>query len=199
MIKMNIEDKLINYFLKLAPLSPAEQKAITDSMLVKRYKKDEYILKEGQSNRDTFLVLEGLVRQYKMSDNNDVTINFYSNEQWIISLSDFEESPIAQHNLLCMEDTVVVVGNEARAQGLFKQFPGFEKISRQIMETVFREQQNFMNTFLTDKPEQRYLKLLKSRPDIFQKVPQYHIATYIGVKPESLSRIRKKISSKKDV
>jgi hypothetical protein len=65
------------------------------------------------------------------------------------------------------------------------------------METVFLEQQNFLTTFITDKPEQRYLKLLKSRPDIFQRVPQYDIATYIGVKPESLSRIRKKILQKK--
>jgi hypothetical protein len=53
-----------------------------------------------------------------------------------------------------------------------------------------------MASYITDKPEQRYLKLLESRPDIFQRVPQYDIATYIGVKPESLSRIRKKLLKK---
>ena len=53
-----------------------------------------------------------------------------------------------------------------------------------------------MTNYITDKPEQRYLKLLQSRPDIFQRVPQYDIASYIGVKPESLSRIRKKLVKK---
>ena len=64
------------------------------------------------------------------------------------------------------------------------------------METVFMEYQSFMTNYITDKPEQRYLKLLQSRPDIFQRVPQYDIASYIGVKPESLSRIRKKLVKK---
>jgi hypothetical protein len=53
-----------------------------------------------------------------------------------------------------------------------------------------------MASYSTDTPEQRYLKLMKSRPDLFQKIPQYHIASYIGVKPESLSRIRKRIARK---
>jgi CRP-like cAMP-binding protein len=95
-----------------------------------------------------------------------------------------------------MEDTSVVVGNEQKAQELFKQFPRFETISRQIMESVFIQQQNQMTSYITDKPEQRYLKLLETRPDIFQRAPQYDIATYIGVKPESLSRIRKKLHNK---
>ena len=61
------------------------------------------------------------------------------------------------------------------------------------METLFMEQQEQMTSYITDKPEQRYLTLLETRPDIFQRIPQYDIATYIGVKPESLSRIRKKL------
>ena len=92
-----------------------------------------------------------------------------------------------------MENTTVVIGNDQQANELVKQFPAIESISRQIMETVFMAQQNLMFSYITDKPEQRYLKLLKARPDIFQRVPQYDIATYLGIKPESLSRIRKKL------
>jgi Mn-dependent DtxR family transcriptional regulator len=58
------------------------------------------------------------------------------------------------------------------------------------------EQQHLLSSYITDKPEQRYLKLVETRPDIFERVPQYDIACYIGVKPESLSRIRKKLQNK---
>lgn len=65
------------------------------------------------------------------------------------------------------------------------------------METVFSEQQKMLTSYVTDTPEQRYLSLLKERPDIFQRVPQYQIASYIGVNPESLSRIRKRVFKRK--
>lgn len=99
--------------------------------------------------------------------------------------------------MICIEDTTVVVGNEQKAQELFKKFPRLEQISRMVIEAAFAEQQQLTTSYLTDKPEQRYLNLLKSRPDIFQRVAQYHIATYIGVKPESLSRIRRKLHHKR--
>ncbi|MEZ4949871.1 MAG: hypothetical protein R2784_10850 [Saprospiraceae bacterium] len=93
-----------------------------------------------------------------------------------------------------MEDTTVVEGDEKQAQELFKNFPRFETISRTIMEAAFAEQRDALNSYYTDSPEQRYLKLLNSRPDLFQRIPQYHLASYIGVKPESLSRIRKRLA-----
>lgn len=96
-----------------------------------------------------------------------------------------------------MEDTSLVIGNEQKAQELFKKFPRFETFARVVMEKSFTEQQQLMTSYRTDTPEQRYLKLLKLRPDLFQRVSQYHLASYIGVKPESLSRIRKRITDKK--
>jgi hypothetical protein len=66
------------------------------------------------------------------------------------------------------------------------------------MEAVFLEQKDFFSSFYTDSPKQRYLKLIKSRSDLTQRVPQYQLASYIGIKPESLSRIRKQIASNTD-
>jgi len=192
-----MDNKLINYFLRITNLSVNELNVLTESMVIKEYPKGSFLVKEGQFYTDTYFVLEGCIRQFKIIDGNDITTNFFTEEQWIISNELTEIKSQSDYNLQCIEDSSVVIGNEQKAQEIFKQFPHLEIISRKIMETVFLEQQRFLTTYITDKPEQRYLNLLKSRPDIFQRVPQYDIATYIGVKPESLSRIRKKLHLKK--
>jgi CRP-like cAMP-binding protein len=191
-----MEKKLINYFSKITTLSLDEIKTLTDTMVIKKFKKDTYLLKEGQADKDTYFILEGLVRQYKMLDGEEITTKFFVDEQWIISLTSFVENTVAEDNLVCIEDTTVVIGNEQKAQELFKQYPRFETISRIVMETVFSEKQKEMSFYLTDTPEQRYLRLLKTKPDLIQRVPQYQLASYIGVKPESLSRIRKRMALK---
>ncbi len=191
-----MNEKLINYFSKITSLTPEEVKGLTADMLIKNFKKGRFLVKEGELSEDTYFILEGCVRQFKIVEGNDITLNFFTEEQWIISLENFETKLPSNYNLICVEDTTVVIGNEQKAQALFKQHPRFETVSRQIMEAVFLEQQKVMTSYLTDTAEQRYLKLLESRPDIFQRFPQYDIATYIGVKPETLSRIRKKLQKK---
>ena len=188
-----MKNKFVNYFSKVSPLSEAESKAIEENMCIKVFKKGDFLLKEGQISVDTYFILEGCVREFIVVDGEEKTTNFFTEEQWVISLNNFNSTSHAENNLECVEDTTVSVGNEEQAQKLFKIFPRFETIARAIVEADFVEQKKLLTSYLTDSPEQRYLKLLKSRPDIFQRVPQYQIASYIGVKPESLSRIRKRI------
>lgn len=191
-----MNNKLITYFLKLINLTSDEINGLTESMIIKSYPKGSFLRKGEPLNYNSYFIEKGCVRRYKIVDGNDISLNFFTEEQWIISLENYEEKNTNDDFLICVEDTTVVIGDEKRAQEIFKQFPRLEKVSRQIMETVIAEQHKLLTSYLTNKPEDRYLNLLKSRPDIFQRVPQYHIATYVGVKPESLSRIRKKLQHK---
>ena len=193
-----MHEKFVNYFSKIVALSNEESEAIIESMQTKAFKKGEFLLKEGQISANTYFVLEGCIREYILSDGEEKTTNFLSEEQWAISLNSLTAPSSANHNWVCMEDTTVVVGNEKQAQELFKQFPRFETISRSIMESALAEQKEALTSYYTESAEQRYLKLLNSRPSLLQRIPQYHIASYIGVKPESLSRIRKRIASSYD-
>ncbi len=193
-----MHEKFINYFSKISPLSKEESEAVVENMQTKTFKSGDHLLKEGQISSNTYFVLEGCIREYILSDGEEKTTNFFSEEQWAISLNSLSPSGSANHNWVCIEETIVVVGNEQQARKLFERFPRFETISRTIIEAAFAEQKEALTSYYTDSPEQRYLKLLKSRPQLVQRIPQYQIASYIGVKPESLSRIRKRIASSSD-
>ena len=192
-----MENKLISYFSKMTTLSSEESEAMSGNMLIRQFSKGTLLLKEGQIAVDTYFIMEGCIRQYFMVDGDEKTTDFYTEDQWVISLNSLPPVKPSDYFLICNEDTTVVIGNEKEALELFKKFPRLEAISREVMQRVFTEQHEKMTSFMTDIPENRYLKLLKSKPDLVQRIPQYQLASYIGVKPESLSRIRKRIFVKK--
>ncbi|MEZ4981014.1 MAG: cyclic nucleotide-binding domain-containing protein [Saprospiraceae bacterium] len=84
-----MQNKFVNYFSKISPLSKDEAEAISNSMQTKSFKKGEFLLKEGQISVNTFFILEGCVREYLLSDGEEKTTNFFTEEQWAISLNTF--------------------------------------------------------------------------------------------------------------
>jgi len=89
-----------------------ESESIIRSMQTRALKKGAYLLKEGQISTNTYFVLEGCIREYILSDGEEKTTNFFSEEQWAISLHSSSPNSFATHNWVCLEDTIVVVGNE---------------------------------------------------------------------------------------
>lgn len=191
-----MKNQLVEYFSKISSLSPDEATAIADSAIIKTFEKGTFLLQEGQMTISTFFVFQGLVRQYSLVDSEEKTTAFFTEGQWIISLSSFDTPKPSPHSWVCDEDCVLLVGNDAAAQSLFKVHPRLEFIARKIVENTFAEFQATVTTYLTDTPEQRYVRLMETRPSLIQRIPQYQLASYIGVKPESLSRIRRRLAKK---
>lgn len=191
-----MEQKLLDYFSKILPLTKEEIDGIVATLTIKKYPKGTILLKEGEISTETYFVLEGCVRQYFLIDGDEKTNNFFTEEQWVISMQSMANNTPSKHFLECVNECALVVGNREKEEHLYQQFPKLETVSRKVMEKVFAEQQELSGTYFTDTPEERYLNLISTRPDLLQKVPQYIIASYVGVKPESLSRIRKRLALK---
>jgi CRP-like cAMP-binding protein len=194
--KKPMREKIVQYFSKISPLSEEEAAAIKNSAVIKKYPKGSILVHEGQFSKDTFFVFDGLIRQYNLVDGEEKTTAFFTEQQWVISLNNLEGNKPSAFYWVCEEDSTLMLGNDDSAQKIFNQFPRLESIARKILENTFAEYQQTITTYLTDTPQKRYLRLLESRPDLIQRLPQYQLASYIGVKPESLSRIRKRLTKK---
>jgi CRP-like cAMP-binding protein len=188
-----MNDKLLNFFLKIQSLSKEEIEAIDKTMVTKQFKKGTILLKEGQTSSDAFFVLEGIVRQYCIIDGEEKTTDFFTDAQWVVSLNNINVNSPSTHFVECSSDCLVLMGDSTKGEDLYRKYPKLETIARKLMTNVFIEQQAKLEAFTHNSPLVRYQNLISNRPDLIQKVPQYQIASYIGVTPESLSRIRKRI------
>ena len=102
----------------------------------------------------------------------------------------------SEYYLSCVEDSIITVANPAMEVEIFEKFPKFETLCRVLSEELLVKQQVNFDEFKTHSPEQRYLNLLRDRPDLIQRVPQYQLASYLGITPQSLSRLRARILEK---
>ena len=191
-----MEQKLLSYFSRILPLSQEEIDGIVATLTVKTFPKGTILLKEGDVSMEAYFVLEGCIRQYFLVNGEEKTNNFFTEEQWVISMQSMSSNSPSKHFLECVDECTLVVGNREKEEQLYAKFPKLETVSRKVMEKVFAEQQELSGSYFTDTPEERYLNLMHTRPDLFQRIPQYIIASYVGVKPESLSRIRKRLAQK---
>ncbi|MBL7804590.1 MAG: Crp/Fnr family transcriptional regulator [Saprospiraceae bacterium] len=195
---MKPEEEILRYIAQFTTLSQGEAEDIVKTIKVKAFKKGAFLLKEGQVAKLCYFVLKGCVRQYFLVDGEERTTNFYTEGQPVTPYGGtFRQEP-SKYYLSCLEDTIVTVGSPEQEALFFAKFPRLESVSRLAIEEELGKSQDQLSTFILSSPEERYRQLLATRPDLLERVPQYHLASYLGVKPESLSRIRKRITIKAD-
>lgn len=188
-----MENELINYISKYIKLSEEEEQAIGELITVKHFRKGTILLKEGELAIEGYFVIKGCIRQYYLVDGEEKTTAFYTDEQSVPSVSNPDKVSPSPSYLACVEDTMAAICYPDRAMEMFQKYPRFESVCLLIAEEDLSKAQESLASFVTCTPEERYLNLLKNRPDLVNRVPQYQLASYLGIKPETLSRIRKRI------
>lgn len=188
---------LTEFISRFSILTPEEIKQISELLTVRSYKKGTVLLKEGELSNECFFVLKGCLRQYRMMDGEEKTVQFYTEEEGVTLFASYTSQLPSSYCISCVEDCELIVGEFGQEQEMYKKFPKLEQITRAMMEQDFGKVQDAYATFIALSPEERYLDLLSNRPGLLQRVPQHQLASYLGVTPESLSRIRKRIAKSK--
>lgn len=189
-----MENELINYISKFITLDDEEAKVLAEHNPIRTFEKGTTLLRKGEIVDKCWFVLKGYVRQFHIINGSEKTTFFYTENQAIAPTSSYEKQIPSDYYLSCVEDTIASVTNLRTIPEMFKRYPKFESLTLIFMGHDYGETKDSFAKFKTSSPEDRYLHLLKTRADLIQRVPQHHIASYIGVTPESLSRIRKRIS-----
>lgn len=190
-----MDDKIIEFITRYIPLTEEEIDIIKEQNLIKYYKKGEILLHEGDYAKDCYFVLKGCVRSYHIIDGEEKTTDFYTENQTINPVSYLTKQP-SEYFLSCLEDCVISLGNEERNKALLMKIPRLESMVLKLSGSLLAESHTFLDDFKNLSPEMRYLKLHENRPDIFQRVPLQYIASYLGITPVSLSRMRKRIATR---
>lgn len=188
------EAEILAYIAQFTQLSQGEMEDILKTIKVKTFKKGATLLKEGQIAKLCYFVLKGCIRQYYLVDGEERTTNFYTEGQPVTPYGGTYRREASKYFLECLEDTTVTVSSPEEEALFFAKFPRLEQVSRLAVEEELGKTRDQLSGYILSSPEERYLQLLKERPDLIDRVPQYHLASYLGVKPESLSRIRRRVA-----
>jgi CRP-like cAMP-binding protein len=189
--------EVLDRFLKgFTYLTPDERSLLVENTQLQEVKKGTVLLEEGQIARNCYAVLKGCVREYYIKDGVERTTAFYTEGDPVNSFSSVSKRVASKHYFVCAEDCLLTVGSEDLIESMCVLIPRLETLIRQEVEKGMGALQDRMAFLLTSSPEERFSDLLDTRADLMQRVPQHQIASYLGITPESLSRLKKRLYKK---
>lgn len=191
-----MENVLLDFIAKYITLTEDEKKALLSLNLFHTVKKGTILLQEGQSTQESYFVLKGCIRVYYNIEGEEKTTAFYTEMDALTPPSVSSNTP-SKYFVSCVEDCILLISTTDTELEMNSKFPKFEIMCKLLAEELLSKQQIDFDAFKTSSPEERYLSLQQKRPDIIQRVPQHQLASYLGIKPQSLSRLRARIREKK--
>lgn len=189
-------EELKNYCKKIVPLNEQELALINDHFGVLHLKRKSFLHQENSVCDFVAYIVSGTIRHFHTKDGDEKTCDISFDQAWVTDFASFNHQTPGKMNLQAMEDTTVYLVRKKNLAALYIACNKYETFGRIMAEQVAQRATDIAMSLSSDKPEVRFQNLLKTNPDLFQRVPQKYIANFLGVSPESLSRIRSRVLSK---
>lgn len=187
-------DPLISSIERTIKLEPEEIPIIQNLFKLKTFEKGSYFLREGEVCRQVGFIKKGIVRYFINVDGEEKTYGFNKENEFTCNYESFVPQTPSHQIIQVLEDSEIWVISNTGLQEFYRKVKEGERFGRIVIEHVFIQTLKDRNSFYTDSPQLRYEKFIKEHSDLQQRLSQYYIASFVGVKPQSLSRIRKRIS-----
>ena len=189
-------DKLKKYCKQTVPLTDAELNLIDEYFEKRSLKKKEFLLQDTIVCNFIGFIAYGSIRHFHIKNGVEKTCDISFENAWVTDFQSFTDETVGKMNLQAMEDTTVFIISKSNLLKIYKECNKYETFGRLMAEQVAQRATEIAMSLSSDKPEERFNSLLKKQPDLFQRIPQKYIANFLGVSPESLSRIRNRIFRK---
>jgi CRP-like cAMP-binding protein len=186
----------LSFYKNLVPSFTAEElDYITSFLKLIHLKKGAFYLKQGHIQKEIGFVSKGLVRQYYIdSKGNDITTRFNAENSFSTDYHAFIHQNPSNYNIQCLEDTTIIQLGHQDMQTCYSNYKNYERFGRLIAETILSERQKQIESLLFENAEKRYAHFLAQNAHLFNRISVSHLSTYLGIKRQSLSRIRNKMA-----
>lgn len=165
----------------------------------KKYRKRQYMLQEGDVCKYTAFIEKGVMRSYSIDEKgNEHILQFGLEGWWITDLYSFYTGEPSAYYIDALEDCEVLLITQGQYEEMMSAIPQMERYFRLLLQNRLIAMQRRLSGNLSFTAEQKYQWMTQAFPDIFQRVPQHMIASYLGISKETLSRIRARVASRKD-
>lgn len=191
-------DQLFKGFGQFVTLDDEELNFTKTLFIPKKLRKKQYLLQEGDVSKYTTFVEKGLLRTFKIDDKGNEPILQFSSEGWWVGdlYSFFTDSP-SPYNIEAMENSELLLITRESYEILLERVPKLERYFRILVQNNLIATQNRLIGAMSETAEEKYTKLINNFPTCTNRIPQHMIASYLGITPETLSRIRSQMASRK--
>lgn len=163
---------------------------------VRSVKNKDFLLQEGQICKELGFINGGVFRMYYLSDGKEVNTQFSFENEFVVNYDSFLRETTSRYCIQALEDSEIVTFNLQALQNGYSRSKNWERFGRIMAERAYTLTTKRVESFMFMNAEQRYLQMMKDTPHFMERIPLYHLASYLGVERESLSRLRKKITGK---
>lgn len=187
--------QLQDYFNNILPLNEEEKAFVEEVFKERRVKRRQFILQEGEICKHNTFVLEGCFKMYFVDDSGkDHNLQFAIENWWIGDIGSFHSEEPSKLNIEAIENSVILQIKKVDQLKLFVDYPKFNRIFRVLAENAMVGLQKRTIQNISSTAEERYLDFLQQHPQFFNRISNVQIASYLGVTPEFLSAIRRKLA-----